>query len=226
MFVGGLDPSIRKAELFNFFKKFGKVVKAKIVGEAKGRSRGFGFVHFASKEIRKRVCMLKGLEINGREIDCKVANSDLSKPVEEEEEDPERIAKIFIKDVPLFVKKSEIQDHYSRFGRIKEVLLIVRPNKNRAFSYVKFFDHRDAYRAVQGPQEIRRDVFLVGVLALPKNSKKLQQLHRNYAKYAYNIDYEFGKSNDVLNVIFLFLIRNFPKQKFLKFFLRLKIILL
>lgn len=187
MFVGGLDPSVTETDLFNYFKKFGTVTKVKIV-QSHGKSRGFGFVHFDCLETLERVCAMKFLEIRGREIDCKIANSELREQNREEYEDPNKISKIFIKDVPLFIKKSEIMRHYSKFGRVKEVLLIVRPNKDTAFSYIKFHDFLDASKAVRDPQEIRKGLFLEGELALPKNSKRLKELQKNYAKYAYNIE--------------------------------------
>lgn len=210
MFVGGLHPSVTQTDIYNFFSQFGNVLKVKIVGEAKGRSRGFGFVHFETYDTLERVCGMKSLEIGGREIDCKVANSELGQPPRnDEEEDPGKISKVFIKNVPLFIKKSEIENHYSRFGKIKEVLLIVRPNKNKAFSYVKFFHHEDACLAVQQLQQIREGVFLSGVLALPRSSKKLQELHRNYAKYAYNIEYP---ENQYINVRYLKIFLNLKKK--------------
>lgn len=196
MFVAGLDPCLTQSQLISFFKKFGKIVKAKIIGEAKGRSRGFGFVHFASKRVRARVCSLQNLEIGGREIDCKVANSDREDPLVQEEDDPVRIKKVFIKEVPLSIKKSQIEEHYSKFGEIQETLLIVRPVKNTAFCYVRYFDHKDALRAVKRPQEIRPGVFLNGVLALPNNSERLQELRRNYARYAYHIDCKWKRKSD------------------------------
>lgn len=201
MFVGGLDPFIGQSDLFKFFRKFGKILEVKIVGEAKGRSRGFGFVHFASDKVRSKVCGLKGLEIKGREIDCKVANSDLEKPPIEEKEDPNKPSKIFIENIPLFLKKRHIQDHYRRFGRIKDVLLIARPNKDKAFSYVKFFDYKNAAKAVENPQEIEPGLFLKAVLALPKNSERLQEMHRKKSKHN-NTKHEFQKDNNELDVIF------------------------
>lgn len=189
MFVGGLDPSVRQKDLFNFFQYFGNITKVKIVGESKGRSRGYGFVHFESKDVLYEVCNMTGLELNGREIDCRIANSELQNRPKEETEDPNKIKKIFISEVPLFIKKSELYFHFSNFGVIKDVLLIVRPNKDNSFAYVKFFKHEDAKNAVESLIEIRPGILLKAVLALPKDSEKLKELRKNFKKKAYHIDY-------------------------------------
>jgi len=55
------------------------VTKVKIVGESQGKSRGFGFVNFYSQEVLEDVIEISHI-IEGREIDCKIANSELKRP--------------------------------------------------------------------------------------------------------------------------------------------------
>jgi len=71
------------------------------------------------------------------------------------------------------VHKKEIADYFSKFGDIKEVLLIVRKNKNKSFAYVEYSNHESALRAIGKNHRIRKGLVVNSVLALPKNSKGL-----------------------------------------------------
>ena len=174
MFVGGLDPSTTQEQLLNYFQTFGVVSKVKIVGEAQGKSRGFGFIHFASQKVLERVCRQSHV-IEGREVDCKLAKSEMPKEKQEKGlEKDQPLTKIFIKDIPLDLQKSDLHGYFSRFGEVEEVLLILRKNKKKAFSYVRFKDPEDALQSVQVKEHaVKPGVEISCVLALPKNSKEL-----------------------------------------------------
>lgn len=70
LFVGSLPWSTTDQELQEFFAPAGQVVSATVITDRmSGRSRGFGFVEFATdEEAAKAVEMFNGKELGGRAI--------------------------------------------------------------------------------------------------------------------------------------------------------------
>ncbi|MQM09523.1 hypothetical protein Taro_042398 [Colocasia esculenta] len=70
LFVAGLSFYTTEQGLSEAFSEFGQVLEAKIVMDrGSGRSKGFGFVTFASEdEAQKAVCEMNGKALNGRTI--------------------------------------------------------------------------------------------------------------------------------------------------------------
>ena len=70
LFVGGLSWGTDDAGLRAAFEPFGEVTDARVVLDREtGRSRGFGFVGFASEEQAKAaLAAMEGAELDGRRI--------------------------------------------------------------------------------------------------------------------------------------------------------------
>ncbi len=70
LFVGGLPFSTTDDELQAAFASYGSVVSAKVITDREtGRSRGFGFVEYASDdEGRAAIAGLDNKELGGRTI--------------------------------------------------------------------------------------------------------------------------------------------------------------
>ena len=74
LFVGGLSWNTNNAGLEAAFSPFGEITEAKIIMDREtGRSRGFGFVTFASEADAKKALTLDGTELDGRSIKVNVA---------------------------------------------------------------------------------------------------------------------------------------------------------
>lgn len=70
LFVGGLSPSTTSADLRDVFVKFGDLVEVAVITErATGKSRGFGFVSYAtSAAAEKAIKEMNGAELDGRNM--------------------------------------------------------------------------------------------------------------------------------------------------------------
>jgi cold-inducible RNA-binding protein len=79
VFVANLSYSVSETSLRDLFAEFGEVVSVKIVTDNfTGRSKGFGFVEFATKE--EAVASIEGL--NNKEVDGRNLKVDWAKPRE------------------------------------------------------------------------------------------------------------------------------------------------
>lgn len=70
LFVGGLSWGTTDDGLHSAFSQFGEIIEAKVITDREtGRSRGFGFVTFASDEgATKAISEMDGTELDGRTI--------------------------------------------------------------------------------------------------------------------------------------------------------------
>ena len=74
LFVGNLPYSAETADLESAFSEFEGVTETKVVKDFQtGRSRGFGFVSFDSKEKAEQALVMDGKEINGRPLRVNIA---------------------------------------------------------------------------------------------------------------------------------------------------------
>jgi len=76
IFVGGLSAVTTSEELIKYFSAFGEVNQGIVMMDKQtNRSRGFGFVAFANKEIANHVCTICVHVISGKRTDCRKAFS-------------------------------------------------------------------------------------------------------------------------------------------------------
>ena len=70
LFVGGLAWATTDQALLNAFTQYGEIVEAKVITDREtGRSRGFGFVTFADKDVAATaVAEMDGADLDGRAI--------------------------------------------------------------------------------------------------------------------------------------------------------------
>ncbi len=70
LFVGNLAWTTKSEDLQNFFSQVGNVVSATVITDrATGRSKGFGFVEFATEaEAAQAKEKLNNMDLNGRPI--------------------------------------------------------------------------------------------------------------------------------------------------------------
>ncbi|GAB2221747.1 hypothetical protein Droror1_Dr00012935 [Drosera rotundifolia] len=76
LFVGGLSWGTNEGTLREAFSSHGEVTEARIINDREtGRSRGFGFVSFATEEsANSAMSAMDGQELDGRNIRVTVAN--------------------------------------------------------------------------------------------------------------------------------------------------------
>ena len=79
IFVGSLPWSINNDSLKELFAAYGEVTEAVVIMDREtNRSKGFGFVTFASQESAQ-----KALEMSGKEVDGRTIVVNIAKPREE-----------------------------------------------------------------------------------------------------------------------------------------------
>ncbi|MBP7967616.1 RNA-binding protein [Candidatus Woesebacteria bacterium] len=74
LFIGSLPWAINSDSLRDLFSKYGEIVEAIVITDrATGRSKGFGFVTFATAEAAQAALEMDKQEVEGRPIVVNVA---------------------------------------------------------------------------------------------------------------------------------------------------------
>ena len=69
LFINNLPEVIDSKTLFDNFSKFGEILSCKVATTIHGRSKGYGYIHFATeKAALAAIRGVNGMAINGKKI--------------------------------------------------------------------------------------------------------------------------------------------------------------
>lgn len=81
IFVGSLPWSINNDSLRELFAQYGEITEAVVITDRdSGRSKGFGFVTFATEEAAQKALEMSGKEVEGRAIVVNIARPREERP--------------------------------------------------------------------------------------------------------------------------------------------------
>eukprot|EP01065_Artemidia_motanka_P002700 TRINITY_DN1126_c2_g3_i1.p1 TRINITY_DN1126_c2_g3~~TRINITY_DN1126_c2_g3_i1.p1 ORF type:complete len:584 (+),score=285.29 TRINITY_DN1126_c2_g3_i1:89-1753(+) len=146
IYVKNLHTSIDAKALHDTFASFGTILSCKVATDEQGRSRGYGFVHFASEEAADEAVG----KVNGMLLSQQMVY------VGKFERKEKKIAKLestytncYVKHFQKGLKDDEIKAYFGKFGEISS-LLVRRGEDGKAlgFAFVNFKDHGAADKCV------------------------------------------------------------------------------
>jgi len=130
LFVGGLSWETTTKDLKDYFEKYGEVTNATLKTDLETKkSRGFGFVVFASPESVEKVVAEKEHKLHSRNIDPKKANP---RPINK---------KVFVGRLDPAVSEDDVRQYFEEnFGPVEKIELPFDKTKEqrRAFCFVEF----------------------------------------------------------------------------------------
>ena len=153
IFVGGLNQVTNSNSLRAYFSRFGNVVATNIVFDrVTQKSRGFGFVQFASHDTIREIMPMQH-SIDGKLVELKPAqkgggrtlatkipeyNPVFQKKVEEERNKNAR--KVFVGGLKLSTTVDGVVAYFERFGAIDECTITKnkQTGRSRGFGFVTF----------------------------------------------------------------------------------------
>ncbi|TDL14314.1 RNA-binding domain-containing protein [Rickenella mellea] len=159
IFVGRLSWNVDNDWLAQEFAECGEVVSARVqMDRNTGKSRGFGYVEFATAEAVE-----KAVALNGKEIDGRAVNIDKSSP---RAPNPEKRAKafgdvasepsstLFVGNVSFDTTEDNLWEVFAEYGEVKSVRLPTDRDTQRpkGFGYVEFTDLESAKKAFESAQ--------------------------------------------------------------------------
>jgi len=148
VFIKNLDKSIDNKALYDTFSTFGNILSCKVVTDAKGNSKGYGFVHYETQEAGEQaISKVHGMLLNGKIV---YVGPFIPKKERIPGSDPEKFTNLYVKHLPLDYTKKELIDEFEKFGPIQNAVVMKDPEgKSKCFGFVNFQNHEDAVKAVE-----------------------------------------------------------------------------
>lgn len=154
IFVGDLSQDVTDAALLAAYANIGNCSDARVMWDhSTGRSKGYGFVSFRTKEEAERAIQeMHGQLIGSRRVRCgwaqhkQVSEQDAAQPLDYEtldKADPTN-SNVYIGNVPPEMNETDIRRHFQSFGPVVDVKL----HKKGGYGFVRFQKHSDAVNAI------------------------------------------------------------------------------
>ncbi|XP_030895127.1 heterogeneous nuclear ribonucleoprotein A1-like [Leptonychotes weddellii] len=141
LFIGGLSFETTDESLRSHFEQWGTLTDCVVMRDPNTkRSRGFGFVTYATMEEVDAAMNARPHKVDGRVVEPKRAVS---------REDSQRpgahltVKKIFAGGIKEDTEEHHLRDHFEQYGKIEviEIMTDRGSGKKRGFAFVTFDDH-------------------------------------------------------------------------------------
>jgi len=149
IFIKNLHKDINQQQLYDLFSSFGNILSCKVAVDDTGKSKGFGFIHFETKEAaEKAIESTNSLFFENKPVyvgpfipaDKRVRNN------------PDNIyTNVYIKNIPEDTSKEDFNALVSKFGNVTSIFLPTHPDgKLKGFGFANFQKHEEAENCVKG----------------------------------------------------------------------------
>ena len=182
VFIKDLDASIDNKALHELFSSFGNILSCKVALDEQGNSKGYGFVHFESKEgAEEAIAKLNGLLLNDKKVVVchhvsrkdRVAQTDAAKSV---------FTNVFVKNLDESVDDSELEQIFAAYGKITSALISrdEASGRSKGFAFINFETHSAAEAAVNALNgtEVHGRALFVG--RAQKKAERAEELRRQF----------------------------------------------
>ncbi|KAK4790388.1 hypothetical protein SAY86_017692 [Trapa natans] len=116
--VLGIPWDVDTEGLREYMSKYGELEDCIVMKErSTGRSRGFGYVTFATEEDAKNTLSTEHF-LGNRMLEVKVAT-----PKEEMRQPPRKVTRIFVARIPLSVTEAAFRSHFEKYGEISDLYM-------------------------------------------------------------------------------------------------------
>lgn len=145
VFVKHLDVSIDNKALYDTFSLFGNILSCKVVSDASGKSRGYGFVHFETVEAAdEAIKKINGMMLAGKEVFVGKFLKRNDRPSAKE------WTNLYVKNIPKSWSKDELLNYFEKKGPVTSTIIMLDEEGNsRGFGFVDFVEHQGAVKAIE-----------------------------------------------------------------------------
>ncbi|CAM9685647.1 unnamed protein product [Phaeothamnion confervicola] len=159
-------------ERVQMFEEQGKVVDAYVMTERdSGRSRGFGFVTFASEDdARRAIENMDGRDVDGRTI--RVTHSQPAPDKQARDYEQGEVPKVYVGALSEVVTTEDLMDLFAQHGQVTDAIVMTDRNTgaSRGFGFVTFSSQEEAMAAISAldGSELRGGKIRVNVPMAPR----------------------------------------------------------
>lgn len=137
IFVKGLSSETKSKDLYEYFSKYGSIFSCIARYTSNGKCRGFGYVHFESKESAEKAIA----DANDKEMKGKKLQVTTFIPKENRSKALMRYNNLFVKNIPKRFKNEDLHNMFGVHGKITSAVVIKETEdamENKGFGFVCF----------------------------------------------------------------------------------------
>lgn len=162
LYVKNIAPEVEEEEFKQMFEKYGQVVSMSLPLDNENKSRGFGFVNFATHEQAvEAVENLNGLQFHEKRLYVSRAQKKYERMEElRQQQEIQRIERmnkqqfqgtnLYIKYLDSTIDDEELKEIFSPFGEITSAKIMTDDNgQSRGFGFVCYSTVEEAHYAIQ-----------------------------------------------------------------------------
>lgn len=147
LFVGGIPALLSEQSIFDYFSKFGQVIKVRVMKEKKTKEpKGYAYVTMADYRIVDKILDLSHV-IENRKVDCQLASRKGEKKIWKDEQKKRRV---FVTNLPSDIDGDRLQQLFASFGPIRNSYVIsdYETRESKGYGYVEFLDPQDVIKVL------------------------------------------------------------------------------
>jgi polyadenylate-binding protein len=148
IFIKNLDKAIDHKALYDTFSAFGNILSCKVVTDDTSSSKGYGFVHFETKEAaEKAIARVNGMMLNNQKVFVGpfVARKERLRNADGET----KFTNIYVKNLDENVTLEQLKQMFYEHGPITNAAIMMDENgKSKGFGFVNFETAEAAKSAV------------------------------------------------------------------------------
>ncbi|KAG3276177.1 polyadenylate-binding protein 4-like [Ictidomys tridecemlineatus] len=158
VYIKNFGDDMDDERLKEVFSKYGHPLSVKVMRDASGKSKGFGFVSFESHQAaQKAVEEMNGKDINGQPVFVGRAQKKGERQAELkemfEQKKKERIrgrqgVKLYIKNLDDSIDDEKLRKEFSSFGSINRVKVMQEEGQSKGFGLICFSSSEEALAAM------------------------------------------------------------------------------
>uniref|UniRef100_A0A2K6SS67 RRM domain-containing protein n=1 Tax=Saimiri boliviensis boliviensis TaxID=39432 RepID=A0A2K6SS67_SAIBB len=153
VYIKNFGEDMDNERLKDLFGKFGPVLSVKVMTDASGKSRGFGFVNFERHEnAQKAVDEMNGKELNGKRIYVARAQrkGERQTKLKMKRDNITRYqgVNLYVKNLDDSIDDERLRKEFSPFGTITSAKVMMDGNRSKGFGFVCFSSPEEATKAL------------------------------------------------------------------------------
>jgi len=189
IFIKNLEKTVNSRALFDTFSRYGTILSCKVVTDANGNSRGYGFVQYESKEAAEKSIA----EVNGKMIMGKVVY--VGPFIKNRTpDDQNKFNNVFVKNFEASVTDEQFQKYFEKYGPISSAVIMKdSEGKSKCFGFVCYKEPTSAKNLVDtenGKTPFGTNVVFCGRAEKKSYREKELRERREKAKMAQILKYQ------------------------------------
>lgn len=159
IFIKNLDKSIDNKALYDTFSTFGNILSCKVVTDGKGNSKGYGFVHYETKEAAEQsIEKVNGMLLNGKIV---YVGPFIPRKERQPTGDPDNFTNLYVKHLDASFTDEDLKRVFGEYGKIQSAVLIRDVKGNIAFvNYETADEAKAAMKALQNKKLGEKELYV------------------------------------------------------------------